>query len=290
MEIERIGTIKNALGEGPVWDHQQQRLFWVDSLKGCIFCLDQTETVSRWQLPCMIGSLAVVDEQTLVVALQTGLHFYCLQTRKLTVIINPESQQPATRFNDGKTDRFGNFIAGTMGITIRDKALGALYRLHPDLSLDTLEPDVIVANGPCFSPDGHTLYFNDGRRRILAYDYTPSGPLRNKRQLFDGNSHQTASDGATVDAQGNIWTALTGSGEVGCISPAGKLTGRIKMPIPLPSSVMFAGPALNELYITSISDSGNRRNQEHDSGGLFRIRGLNAKGLEEQPFGQSREA
>ncbi|SVD24553.1 uncharacterized protein METZ01_LOCUS377407, partial [marine metagenome] len=22
MEIERIGTIKNALGEGPVWDHQ----------------------------------------------------------------------------------------------------------------------------------------------------------------------------------------------------------------------------------------------------------------------------
>ena len=84
-----------------------------------------------------------------------------------------------------------------MGITIRDKALGALYRLHPDLSLDTLEPDVIVANGPCFSPDGHTLYFNDGRRRILAYDYTPSGPLRNKRQLFDGNSHQTASDGAT---------------------------------------------------------------------------------------------
>jgi len=32
MEIERIGSIKNALGEGPLWDHQQQRLFWVDSL------------------------------------------------------------------------------------------------------------------------------------------------------------------------------------------------------------------------------------------------------------------
>jgi sugar lactone lactonase YvrE len=285
MEIERIGTIKNALGEGPVWDHQQQRLFWVDSLKGCIFCLDQTEAVSRWQLPCMIGSLATVNEQTLVVALQNGLHFFCLQSNKLTAIIDPESHQPATRFNDGKTDRFGNFIAGTMGITIRDKALGALYRLHPDLTLDTLETDVIVGNGPCFSPDGHTLYFNDGRRRILAYDYSPEGPLRNKRQIFDGSSHQTASDGATVDAQGNIWTALTGSGEVGCISPTGKLMARIKMPIPLPSSVMFAGPALDELYVTSISDSGNRRNEEHGSGGLFRIRGLDSKGLEETRFG-----
>ena len=286
MEIERIGSIKNALGEGPLWDHQQQRLFWVDSLKGCIYCLDQTEEVTHWQLPQMIGSLAVVTEHTLLVALQNGLHFFNLQSNALTLISDPESEQPATRFNDGKTDRFGNFIAGTMGITIRDRALGALYRLHPDLSLDILEPDVIVANGPCFSPDGHTLYFNDGRRRILAYDYSPTGPLKNKRQLFDGNSHQTSSDGATVDTEGNVWTALTGSGEIGCLSTQGKLKNRIKMPVSLPSSVMFAGPNLDELYVTSISDSGNRRNEEYDSGGLFRIKGLDAAGLVETPFSQ----
>jgi len=77
---------------------------------------------------------------------------------------------------------------------------------------------------------------------------------------------------------------LTGSGEIGCLSSQGKLKNRIKMPIPLPSSVMFGGPNLDELYITSISDSGNRRNEEYDSGGLFRIRGINAVGLAETPF------
>jgi L-arabinonolactonase len=286
MEIERISSIKNALGEGPLWDHQQQRLFWVDSLKGHIFCLNQAEELTRWQLPHMIGSLAVVTEHTLLVALQNGLHFFNLQSNELTFICDPEAEQPATRFNDGKTDRFGNFIAGTMGISIRDRPLGALYRLRPDLSLDILEPDVIVANGPCFSPDGHTLYFNDGRRRILAYDYTPTGPLKNKRLIFDGNRHQTSSDGATVDTEGNIWTALTGSGEIGCLSAQGKLKNRIKMPVPLPSSVMFAGPNLDELYVTSISDSGNRRNDEYDSGGLFRIKGLDTAGLAETPFSE----
>ncbi len=284
VEIERIASIKNALGEGPLWDVALQSLYWVDSFKGEIFRLSDSGDISSWQLPCMIGSMAIIDDHRAVVALQSGLNIFNFQTSELVLIKDPESELAETRFNDGKTDRQGNFLAGSMGIKIRDRSIGCLYRLDENLDLQVLEEDVIVANGPCFSPDGSTFYFNDGRRRILAYDYSPDGPLSNKRVFFNGADHETGSDGATVDESGNIWVALTGSSEVGCLDPNGKLNERISMPVNLPSSVMFGGSDLDELYVTSISNSGNRTSDEEGAGGLYRVKGLGVKGIAERRF------
>lgn len=285
--IERVTTVKNSLGEGPLWDANSQQLFWVDSLAGKLFRLDVDERLSEWQLPCMIGSLAVIDDATLLLSMQDGFHFFDLDNEKRTVITDPESDTPETRFNDGKTDRAGNFLTGSMGIKIRDPALGTLYRINERLGIEVLAMDVAVSNGPCFSPDGQTFYFNDGRRRILAYDYSPTGPLSRQRIFFDGNAHDTGSDGATVDADGNLWTALIGSGEVACINPDGQLETRITMPVSLPSSVMFGGPDLDVLYVTSISDSGNRTSDDALAGALFAITGLGVRGIAEPRFNYS---
>ena len=284
VAIERITDIKNELGEGPLWDVQSNSLYWVDSRKGEIFRLDADGEIKSWRVSCMIGSLAVISEQQAVVALQTGLHFFDFLSGGLSLIHYPKGETVDTRFNDGKTDRAGNFVVGSMGITIRDQALGFLYRMGPDRKLEVLEEDVVVANGPCFSPDGTTFYFNDGRRRILAYDYSPDGPLLNKRVFFNGADHDTGSDGATVDSEGNIWTALLGSSEVGCISPKGKILERIAMPVKLPSSVMFGGQNLDELYVTSISNSGNRSSDEDGAGGLYKLTGVGATGISEKRF------
>ena len=294
VSIERVSTIKNCLGEGPVWDAESEALFWVDSFAGEIFRLTiqhstGSPSIESWSVPCMIGSLAVVARDRLIVALQTGFHFFDLDAGKLVSINDPEEGMPETRFNDGKTDRVGNFLAGSMGIKIRDRALAALYRVNADLNVELLEDDVVVANGPCFSPDGSTLYFNDGRRRILAYNYDPSGPLTNKRVIFEGAKFNTGSDGATVDSDGNLWVGLTGSSEIGILSPAGDLLERISMPINLPSSVMFGGVGLDELFVTSISNSGNRVSGEEGAGGLYRITGLGARGIAEARF-QLRDA
>lgn len=284
VELARIGNFKNSLGEGPLWDAATNCLYWVDSLAGEIFRLNESEQVKSWSLPCMIGSLAVINDEQAIVALQTGFHLFDFASGELTSIIDPEAGSAETRFNDGKTDRAGNFLAGSMGIKIRDRPLGCLYRMGPDLIPEVLEADVIVANGPCFSPDGSIFYFNDGRRRILAYDYEPGGPLRNKRTVFNGADHYTGTDGATVDTEGNLWVAFIGSGEIGCLSPDGKILERIKMPVRLPSSVMFGGPGLDELYVTSISDSGNRTSDEDGAGGLYKLTGLGATGIAEKRF------
>ena len=284
VNIEPIAEIKNKLGEGPVWDEPSQCLYWVDSLQGSIFRLDVTGAVKQWDLPGMIGSLAITKSGRAVVALQNGLHFFDFETGDLSQLVDPEADIPETRFNDGKTDRQGNFVVGSMGIKIRDRALANLYRLDASLELAILEADVIVANGPCFSPEGDVFYFNDGRRRILAYDYDSKGPLTHKRVLFDGAEHETGSDGSTVDRDGNLWVALTGSSEVGCIDPSGRLLERIAMPMRLPSSVMFGGRELDELFVTSISNSGNRTSSEPQAGGLYKVTGIGATGLAERRF------
>jgi sugar lactone lactonase YvrE len=237
-----------------------------------------------WQLPSMLGSLCVIDASRVILALQNGLHEFDLTTEALTLIHDPEPNEPKTRLNDGKTDRQGQFLFASMGVKDRTRGWGGLYRLKHDFTVEQLLSDVIVGNGPCFSPMGDTLYFSNGRGVMNRYDYDPTGPLSQPQSFFDARALGLACDGATVDAQGNIWTALIGSGSIGCIEPTGKLKRTIDLPIPLPSSVMFGGQALSSLFVTSIRDSGNRRDDHPQSGLVFNVEGLGYEGIEETPF------
>jgi len=65
------------------------------------------------------------------------------------------------------------FVAGTMhhGRAHDEPALGGLSRLNAG-TLELLDTDIGVTNGPCFSPDGAIFYLADSARRsIWAYDY-----------------------------------------------------------------------------------------------------------------------
>ncbi len=288
IEISRIGPTKDRLGEGPLWDVMEQALYWVDSV-GCRIHRYSPESgaLRHWTVPGMIGSLALCARGGAILALESGFHRFDFTSGEAAPIIDPEADNPRTRFNDGKVDPQGRFVAGTMARQIRDEPLGALYRLNPDASLEVLERGVIVSNGPCFSPDGRTFYFADSpRRAIFAYDYDPAGgPLRNKRPLIDTAPLGTAPDGATVDAEGFIWTALVLTGRISRFAPDGRLDRVIEMPVSFPSSVMFGGAGLDVLFVTSISDSLNRRApDEPEAGGLFAVHGLGVRGLAEPRF------
>ena len=284
IKIRPITTNPCALGEGPLWDAQHQRLFWVDSYLGQIFSRDSGGAINTWQMPCMIGSLAVINLDEILVALQSGLHRFNLRTHLLQLIHDPEPDLPTTRLNDGKTDRTGQFLFASMGITDRTQGWGALYRLRGDGVVERLLDNVIVGNGPCFSPAGDTLYFSDGRGVILQFDYAADQGLSAPRPFFDAKAIGIACDGATVDSNGNLWTALIGAGKIGCISPVGELKLTVDLPIPLVSSVMFGGPNLDVLFVTSISNSGNRQDAHPKSGLVFEISGIARTGIAETAF------
>ncbi len=51
MRIEVLLDLKTRLGESPVWDVEQQRLWWVDSLDGRLFaCNAQGGAIKSWDV------------------------------------------------------------------------------------------------------------------------------------------------------------------------------------------------------------------------------------------------
>ena len=287
MRIERVGDTIDMLGEGPLWDVAEQALYWVDS-RGCrIHRLDWASGERRdWDVPAMIGSMALRESGGAVIALQTGVHTFDFKTGKAVLVADPEADDPSTRFNDGKVDRQGRFLTGTMATRIGEEARGSIYRLDTDLSLHRLKGGVIVANGPCFSPDGETFYFADTRRNaIFAYDYdTATGAIGPERVAVDTAPHDSGPDGGTVDSEGYLWTALVHTSRIARFAPDGSLDRLIDMPCTRPASVMFGGPDLDIVFVPSIRDSGNVRGDKEIDGALFAIHGLGITGLPEPRF------
>ncbi len=289
MKIDILVDVKTTLGEGPLWDVDEQRLYWVDSADGRIFrsTADGRE-LRAWQVPEKIGSMALRKNGGAVVSLARGLHFLDFQSGLLDLIVDPEPNSLHNRLNDGKVDKQGRFVVGSMD-TKEEGPNGALYRLDPDLSLHTLDTNIMVSNGPCWSPDGNTFYFSDTwSGDIWAYDYNQeTGGISNKRTFttLQGKVFKS-SDGATVDAEGYLWNAQVYEGNLVRYAPDGSIDKVIPMPVKNVTSVMFGGPDLDILYVTSMSKPPLPRFPKDSvlGGSVFAITGLGIKGLPESRF------
>ncbi|RMS74408.1 SMP-30/gluconolactonase/LRE family protein [Pseudomonas savastanoi] len=290
MRIEIVVDVKTTLGEGPVWDVEQQRLYWIDSFDGRVLrCTDDGRELRAWDIGQKIGSMALRRSgDAALVALQTGIYNLDLPTGDIELIVDPEPGLPDNRFNDGKVDRHGRFIVGSMD-TREDQASAKLYRLDPDLSLHTLDEGIIVSNGPCWSPGGETFYFADTwSGDIWAYDYdNTSGAVANRRTFAKvDTSAGGAADGCTVDAEGCLWQALVYAGKLVRYTPDGQVDRIIDMPVKKVTSLTFGGPNLDTLYVTSMARPPLPRFPEdgQQRGALFAITGLGVQGIAERRF------
>jgi sugar lactone lactonase YvrE len=290
MKIDVLVDVKTTLGEGPLWDVEQQRLYWIDCSDGRIFrCTADGREVRSWDVPMQIGSMAIRrDGDSAIVSLARGFHLLDFRSGEVTLIHDPEPDKPSNRLNDGKVDKRGRFIAGSMD-TLETGPNGALYRLDPDLSVHKLDDGIIVSNGPCWSPDGTRFHFADSwAGEIWAYDYDQeTGSVANRRTFAKiDTSRGGAADGSTVDAEGCLWNAQVFDGKLVRYTPDGKVERVIEMPVKKVTSVMFGGPNLDILYVTSMAKPPLPRFPGDGilRGSLFAISGLGIKGVPEMRF------
>ena len=295
MDIRTLVACENALGEGPVWDTIEQRLYWIDSLAAQIWsCTADGGDVRRWQLPAAIGSMALRAGGGAVVALETGLHLFDFATGALTLIAHPEEGRDGVRLNDGKVDSRGRFVVGSLDMErvfdppARDVGRGTLYRLDADLSLHCLETGLSVSNGPCWSIDQRTFYFTDSvDDTIYAYDWNEADGVPTNRRIFATTARNEIPDGGTVDAEGYVWTttngAFTGVGELRRFAPDGRLDRTIVMPVPKPTSLMFGGPDLDIIFVTTMKMTTAIPDTPQD-GHLLAVHGAGVRGVAERRF------
>ncbi|CCV12041.1 SMP-30/gluconolactonase/LRE family protein [Mesorhizobium sp. STM 4661] len=291
MKIEVVVDVKTTLGEGPLWDVEQQRLYWIDSFDGRVFrATADGREIRSWDVPMKIGSMALrKDGSGAVVSLQRGFHLLDFASGDVTLIHDPEPDKPMNRLNDGKVDRRGRFFAGSMD-TMEEGPSGGLYRLDPDFSVTRIDSGIICSNGPCWSPDDRTFYFADTwTGEIWAYDYDIATGAATNRRTFTrvDTSRGGAADGSTVDAEGFLWNALVYDGRLVRYAPDGSIDRIIDMPVKKITSVMFGGPKLDILYVTSMAKPPLPRFPGDGvlRGSLFAITGLGVTGTPEPRFG-----
>jgi sugar lactone lactonase YvrE len=258
-----------TLGEGPCWDHGT--LLWVDLVAGTLHRSDPS--TGRDEVRELGGVLgAVVPTTDGRFAVVTGEGFGLLDDAGLT-IVDPITQSPAMRMNDGKCDDAGRFWAGSTAYGFPE-GRGSLhvwtYSAPPSRVAET---GYTLPNGLGWSPDNTAMYVVDSlRREVYAYDFDlGAGEIANRRTLHTFGPGDGLPDGLAVDAQGGLWIALHGGGCIRHLDEQGALVGDAPLPVPQPTSCAFGNGS--DLYVTSARDGLTTEDLvEHPlSGSVFRL-------------------
>lgn len=289
---ELIFDGKHSTGESPVWVPEEQALYWVDIPAKTIWCWRaDTQSTHAWMLPEKVGCIAHVGKNVWVAGLETGVFRVTLNNdgSANTSLLSPAHHvAPTMRFNDGRCDRQGRFLAGTMFLNMGEaKAVGAVSSFNGAGDQRMLLEHMIVPNGMAFSPDGKTMYLSDSHpsvQTIWAFDYdTDSGTPSNQRVFVDMTPLPGRPDGAAVDADGCYWICGNDAGLIHRFTPEGKLDRSLAVPVKKPAMCAFGGGNLGTLFVTSIRPSDVDLADQPLAGGVFALR-PGVRGIAEPKF------
>lgn len=250
----RNWAFETQLGEGPVWVHAQQRLYFVDIKAPAIHALDPA-TGERWfwAMPRAICWLLPEsdDGRSFVAGFSDGFARLLLEPEvRIEYIVRPHLDLPNLRLNDAKRDRWGRIWAGSMDNTDQSRPDGRLYCLNPDDSWSIADCGYHICNGPTFSADGMTLFHTDSwLARVYAYDFDARGRLGRPRLWRQFSEEEGLPDGMCTDAESCLWIAHWGGSRVSRFAPDGTLLRRIDLPASQITSCTLVGQ--DRLFVTS---------------------------------------
>ncbi|HTT88762.1 MAG TPA: SMP-30/gluconolactonase/LRE family protein [Acidimicrobiales bacterium] len=264
--------VRTQLGEGPVWDERSQRLYFVDIVNQRVHTFwPATGEHRRFDVDRPVGAVVLRDDGGLVLAAHDTFFVAEHDGDALEPFGDFRADGELVRFNDGKVDPRGRFLAGTMAHA-EDAWLGSLYMLEQDGKVTVVLEEVGVSNGLAWSADETTFFYIDTKRNSVdAFDLDPeTGAVSNRRvvaEFSDGSP-----DGMAIDAEGCLWVACWGGHRVERIDPAdGSRLEVVRVPATNVTSVAFGGPLLDDLYITTARQglSEAQLAQEPHAGDLF---------------------
>jgi sugar lactone lactonase YvrE len=277
--VRAISSSMDLLGECPIWDDQRKGLWWLDlkaweirflsasllseswlsaSLPSASLPADNLDVSEKLPLPTtwkasgLLGSIALCTDGTLLVA-GSALWKFDPSAEQPFVLLStmPDREAPTNRFNDGRVDRQGRFVVGTMD-DAEIARTGTQYRIDSmtDVSdAQLLWGNVGIPNASCFSPDGRYGYWADSLKPLL-HRYETASPT-NTREPFGVVEGPGGPDGACVDAQGHIWLCVWGGSKLIRYRPDGTVERIIPLPVERATCATFGGEDFGTLFVTT---------------------------------------
>lgn len=253
----------NSLGEGLQWHAPSGRWWWTDIVGSCIYAWTPGAAATlQVRLPERVGCFVHTRSGAILLAMAKRLARLTLPDLRATGVIDAkpeeitliESHLPSTRSNDGRCDRNGAFVFGTLDEAEPRQTIGGFYQYSLAKGLRRLPLDgVAIANSICFSPDGRRMYYCDSpTRRIMVCDYDSASARVSEPRLFVKKDVEAAEpDGSTIDAQGCLWNAEWGNAGVTRYAPDGRLLARYSVPVRDVTCPAFGGPNGDQITVTT---------------------------------------
>uniref|UniRef100_UPI004038B4D2 regucalcin-like n=1 Tax=Callospermophilus lateralis TaxID=76772 RepID=UPI004038B4D2 len=269
--IEAVIRDRHRMGECPMWEEETGQLVFVDI---------NTRTVCWWN--------PLSGEGSYVVASGTCLGLLDWEKGQVEWAAWLDRDKPHNRFNGGKVDPAGRFVAGTMPEAsapgVWEPGQGSLYTLCADRSMVRQLDQLGIPNGLDWSLDHHTLYHVDGLDySVRSYDYdVQTGGLANPRLVCQLEPEQGMPDGLFMDTTGKLWVACIDGGRVIRMdAETGTRLCTLEMPVSRVTSCCFGGADYSDLYVTSAADSLSPEQllREPQAGHVFKVLGLGVRGL-----------
>jgi sugar lactone lactonase YvrE len=236
-----------SLGEGPTWDVRTGTLIWVDILGS---------QVHRWH-PSTGAQPSLTTPQHVGAAKPRAGGGLILNLRDGVAIMSPSEEyrwlvywaRDGVRGNDAAVDAAGRLWAGTMRYDSAENG-GWLARIEHDGKASMVLENATISNGVGWSPDNTRMYFADtptGRVDVFEYELE-TGAVSYRQPFVDVNG---SPDGLCVDADGCVWVALWGDGQIRRYTPDGHLDRTVTLPAMNTTACCFGGPGLTDLYVTT---------------------------------------
>lgn len=106
---------------------------------------------------------------------------------------------------------------GTMNDAAQWDKEGSFYRLDPDLSVHLMLTGVCAPNGMGWSPDEKVMYWTDSEDHVIyGFEFdVETGSIgvsatedKGKKSFYKVEEKDWFPDGAVVDVDGCVWTAI----------------------------------------------------------------------------------
>ncbi|MGI5818226.1 MAG: SMP-30/gluconolactonase/LRE family protein [Armatimonadota bacterium] len=143
------------------------------------------------------------------------------------------------------------FMTGPGGSSA-DTPIGVIYHVTRDGEIRVVADGLAFPNGLALNEDASLLYLVEERRyQILAFDVRDDGTL-GKPQLFAHMSGGAGGDGMALDAEGNLYIAACGAGEIVVLDAGGTRIDAFPTIGQKPTNLAFGGDDMRDLYITEV--------------------------------------
>jgi sugar lactone lactonase YvrE len=258
-----------VLAESPFWD--REALHWVDIARGLLHVSPADGPADGSadrvvELPAPLPCIQPAEGGGYVAALKDRVVLLDADGAITDELARVHLADEGMRLNEGKVDPQGALFVGAMDKERPDADWYRVSRAGAVLQLRGFS----ITNGLEWSVDGTTVYLADTAvQTVYRAAWDPEAGPGELAVLHAGHS----ADGAALDTDGCLWTAVNGDGIVLRLDPDGREVERVPVPAPAVTGICFGGPDRSILFVCSATDglSGDELREAPRSGGVFAV-------------------